>query len=67
MEWRSSDGQQQDSRRHARFRSTRMDSARVPALLSASDSQPTAQRSQLLEQARAAIRLRHYSLRTEDT
>ena len=30
-------------------------------------SLPVAQKPKLLEQVRAAIRLRHYSLRTEDT
>src|SRR5262245_2424579 len=67
MERSSSDRQRQDPHRQARFRPTRTDSTRALAPSPASGSQPTAQGSKLLDQARAAIRLRHYSLRTEDT
>jgi hypothetical protein len=67
MAMRSSAGQWRDPRQHARFMPTRTDSARALTLPPSSGSQPTAQRLKLLDQARAAIRLRHYSLRTEDT
>lgn len=67
MELGISDGQRQTPRRHARFISTPTDSACALAPPPSSGSQPTAQRLKLLDQARAAIRLRHYSLRTEDT
>lgn len=67
MTLQASDGQWQDPRRHARFRPTQTNPPRALAPRPSSGCPPTDQRLQLLDQARAAIRLRHYSLRTEDT